>query len=236
MSAALLSLNAVTVRYGSALALDRADLEIAAGEIVALLGANGAGKSSLLKAAMGLARTGGGTIQMEGERIDGLPAERRAALGLGYAPEGRRVFPGMTVQDNLEVAGRGRRSDRRVRRADAYRLFPQLEQKRDVAAWQLSGGQQQMLAIGRAMMTAPRVLLLDEPSLGLSPILVHDVLARLRDIASAGTGVLLAEQNAAAALAVADRAAVLQTGRIVLTGQSKTIAKDPVLKRAFIGG
>ena len=236
MTGALLSVDSLTVRYGTAAALEDVRLEIAPGEVVALIGANGAGKSTLLKAVMGLVPLSGGSVLLDAARIDRLPVERRTPLGLGYAPEGRRVFPGMTVRDNLEVAGRGSRQDRQVQLAEAYQAFPQLGQKRDVAAWQLSGGQQQMLAIARAMMARPRILLLDEPSLGLSPKLVHEVLTRLRGIARAGTAILLAEQNAAAALAVANRAAVLRTGRIVLAGESVQIAADPALKDAFVGG
>jgi len=233
---ALLAIERLTVRYGEIVALSDLSLEIGAGEAVALLGANGAGKSSLLKALMGLARQTTGTIRLDGEPIGDLPVHRRVVRGLGYCPEGRRVFPGMTVHDNLAVASArpARQRDQAVERMLA--LFPALAGKAAERAWQLSGGQQQMLAIARALMTEPRLLLLDEPSLGLAPRLTRELLDRVRDIAAAGTAVLLAEQNVAKALSVTDRAYVLQLGRLVQSGPSVELSQSPAIQAAFLGG
>ncbi|HEX9669625.1 MAG TPA: ABC transporter ATP-binding protein [Thermoanaerobaculia bacterium] len=217
-------------------ALRGVDLVVGAGEAVALLGANGAGKSTLIRAVMGFLRPAGGEIVFAGESLAGLPIERRARLGLGLCPEGRRVFPGMTVDENLEVASAEGAAARRRRIDAVYAVFPQLADKRRALGWTLSGGQQQMLAIGRALMGAPRLLLLDEPSLGLSPRLTSEVLTRVRDIVRAGTAVLLAEQNVAKALAVSDRAYLLQVGVVVGEGPAATLATSDAVRRAFLGG
>jgi len=209
---------------------------VGAGEAVALLGANGAGKSTLIRAVMGFLRPTAGEIVFAGESLAGLPIERRARLGLGLCPEGRRVFPGMTVDENLEVASAEGAAARRRRIDAVYAVFPQLADKRRALGWTLSGGQQQMLAIGRALMGAPRLLLLDEPSLGLSPRLTSEVLTRVRDIVRAGTAVLLAEQNVAKALAVSDRAYLLQVGVVVGEGRAATLATSDAVRRAFLGG
>lgn len=231
-----LAIDGLCVRYGAVVALDGVALAVGAGEAVALLGANGAGKSSLLQAIMGLVSPDAGEIRIEGAPLRDLPTYRRVALGLGYCPEGRRVFPGMTVRDNLAVA-----SPRSARERDAaidrqLARFPDLRAKADDLAWQLSGGQQQMLAIARALMTEPRLLLLDEPSLGLAPRLVAELFAGIRDIAASGTAVLLAEQNVPQALAVTDRAYVLEVGRIVEHGASTALRDSPAIRRAFLGG
>ena len=234
--APLLRLSGLRVAYGSIPALRGVDLVVGAGEVVALLGANGAGKSTLIRAVMGFLRPAGGEIVFAGESLAGLPIERRARLGLGLCPEGRRVFPGMTVDENLEVASAEGAAARRRRIDAVYAVFPQLADKRRALGWTLSGGQQQMLAIGRALMGAPRLLLLDEPSLGLSPRLTSEVLTRVRDIVRAGTAVLLAEQNVAKALAVADRAYLLQVGVVVGEGPAATLATGDAVRRAFLGG
>ncbi len=207
-------------------------LQVGAGEIVALLGANGAGKSTLLRAVMGL-EAFSGRISLDGVELGKLPSFRRNRLGVGYCPEGRRVFPRMTVRENLEVASRFNTA---ARRAEILRLFPALAAREMALAGQLSGGEQQMLAMGRALMTEPKLLLLDEPSLGLSPQLTDLVLTRLRDIAARGTAVLVAEQNAANALTVADRAYLLRLGRIVREGPAMELRADPALEEAFLGG
>jgi branched-chain amino acid transport system ATP-binding protein len=165
-----------------------------------------------------------------------MPPEQRYALGLGYAPEGRRVFPGLTVRENLEVAAAAGRAGRDRLVAEVFAMFPQLAERRDQRGWQLSGGQQQMLAIGRALMGPPRLLLLDEPSLGLAPKLVDEVLGRIPSIVARGTSVLLAEQNVAKALAYCDRAYVLEVGRVVLSGSAAELRDAEAVRRAYLGG
>ncbi len=232
---ALLEVKGLTARYGQITALEAATIEVRAGEAVALVGANGAGKSTLMKSVMGFVAPSAGAIDYDGRPLAGVAVSARARLGLGYSPEGRRVFPGMTVRENLEVASRASRAATRGRVDEVYAMFPALAEKAAALGWQLSGGQQQMLAIGRALMTAPRLLLLDEPSLGLSPILTTEVLGRVRAIVARGTAVLLAEQNVAMALAVADRAYVLQVGRVVESGPAAELRQNPRIREAFLG-
>ena len=232
---ALLQVTSLTARYGEITALEGATIEVRAGEAVALVGANGAGKTTLMKSVMGFVAPAAGAIDYDGRPLAGVAVSARARLGLGYSPEGRRVFPGMTVRENLEVASRAGRAATRARLDEVYAMFPALVQKAAALGWQLSGGQQQMLAIGRALMTAPRLLLLDEPSLGLSPILTAEVLGRVRAIVARGTAVLLAEQNVAMALAVADRAYVLQVGRVVDSGPAAELRQNPRIRDAFLG-
>jgi branched-chain amino acid transport system ATP-binding protein len=236
MSAPLLEIGGLTVAYGPVVALRGAGLVVAPGEAVALLGANGAGKTTLLRAVIGQLAARGGDIMLDGRSIAALTPERRVRLGIGYAPEGRRVFAGMSVRDNLDVACRGGAAERARRRAEVERLFPQLAEHQARRAWQLSGGQQQMLAIGRALMTGPRLLLLDEPSLGLSPRLTAELFAQLRAIRAGGTAILLAEQNVAQALALCGRGYVLRTGSIVASGAADELAQSPEIQRAFLGG
>ena len=236
MSEPLLVIEGLRVAYGGSAALDGVSLAVAEGETVALLGANGAGKSSLLKAAMGLVPVRAGHIRFAGLELGQLPARARAALGLGYCPEGRRCFPGLSVRENLEVAARAPRSTRRRRLETVFAAFPLLALRAAVPAWQLSGGQQQMLAIARALMSAPRLLLLDEPSLGLSPLLVDELLEKVRAIAREGTAVLLAEQNAAKALALAERAYLLAGGRVLSQGRCAELAASAEVRTAFLGG
>ncbi len=235
---ALLEIRNLTARYGQITALRAASVTVNAGEAVALLGANGAGKSTLMKTVMGFVSPSEGSLEFDGKPLAGVPTAARARLGLGYSPEGRRVFAGMTVRENLEVAARGPRNgarDAAMKVAEIFSIFPALEQKQAALGWQLSGGQQQMLAIGRALMTEPKLLLLDEPSLGLSPILTTEVLDRVRIIVSRGTAVLLAEQNVAKALSVCNRAYVLQVGRIVDEGPADRLRDNPVIRKAFLG-
>jgi branched-chain amino acid transport system ATP-binding protein len=234
MSETVLSLEALSVATRAAATLDRVSLTVGAGEVVALLGANGAGKSTVLKTIMGLLPSTGG-IRLAGTEIGALSPARRARLGLGYVPEGRRLFPGMSVRDNLLTGCRAgvRRAEHRM--TDVLALFPDLRPRLIAPAWQLSGGQQQMLAIGRALMSAPRLLLLDEPSLGLAPVLVDELLGRVRTLAEQGVAVLLAEQSVARALGVADRAYALALGRIVAEGSAAELRRSPALERAFLG-
>ena len=230
----LLRIDSLTSRYGQITALEHVSLTIDAGEAVALLGSNGAGKSTLMKSIMGLISPAAGSIVFEGKSLAGVSTADRARRGLGYSPEGRRVFAGMTVRENLEVASR---SPDRARRVDeVFALFPALAEKAAILGWQLSGGQQQMLAIGRALMTGPKLLLLDEPSLGLSPILTNEVMERVKIIKARGTAVLIAEQNVAKALAVSDRAYVLQVGRVIESGSAAELAVSPRIREAFLGG
>jgi branched-chain amino acid transport system ATP-binding protein len=236
MTAPLLSVEALEVRYGAVAALRGATIAVAANEAVALLGANGAGKSTLMKAVIGLLRPSGGRILFDGRPIEALRADRRARLGIGYCPEGRRTFPGLTVRENLAVACWGN-ARLRAQRTDAmFALFPALAERQGTLAWQLSGGQQQMLAIGRSLMDAPRLLLLDEPSLGLSPLLTDAVLGRIPAIVAGGTAVLLAEQNAAKALQICTRAVVLKLGQVAAEGPAADLAASDDVRAAFLGG
>ncbi len=235
MGEPLLRVEGLTAGYAGAVAVDRLSLSVAAGEAVALLGANGAGKSTLLKAILGLVPATGGRVWLAGEEIGALAPERRVRRGLGYVPEGRRVFPGMSVRDNLEVASWLGRTERASDLERVFALFPALEGKAGERAWRLSGGQQQMLAVGRALMGRPRVLLLDEPSLGLSPKLAGEVFAAVRAIAAAGTTVLVAEQSAARALSAAGRVVLLHLGRAVHDGPVESLPAD-ALRDALLGG
>jgi branched-chain amino acid transport system ATP-binding protein len=231
----LLSVEGLEVRYGAVPALRGVSVTVGAGEAVALLGANGAGKSTLMKAVIGLLRPAAGRVWFDGRPIEGLRTDVRARMGIGYCPEGRRVFPGMTVRENLLVACWGD-ARVRVRRVEAmFAMFPALAERQGVLAWQLAGGQQQMLAIGRSLMDAPRLLLLDEPSLGLSPLLTDAVLGRIPAIVAEGTAVLLAEQNVAKALAVCGRAVVLKLGQVAAEGRAEAVAAGEVVRAAFLG-
>ena len=232
----LLSVRGLETRYGTAPALRDVSIAVAPGEAVALLGANGAGKSTLMKAIIGLLRASAGDILFDGQPIGAVRADRRARLGIGFCPEGRRTFPGLTVAENLAVACWAPTRVRAQRTEAMYELFPVLAERRATLAWKLSGGQQQMLAIGRSLMDAPRLLLLDEPSLGLSPRLTDEVLGRIPTILASGTAVLLAEQNAAKALQVCQRAVVLKTGRITAEGRAAALAASDEVRAAFLGG
>lgn len=236
MAEPLLDVRDLDVFHGDVRAVERAEFSVAPGEVVALLGANGAGKSSLLCALMGLARRGHGKIQLAGQPIDGLSPRRRARLGIGYVPEGRRVFPGMTAEENLLVASREDSATRRARLSEMYDLFPRLGERRMAMAWQLSGGEQQMLAIARALMSRPRLLLVDEPTLGLAPALAATVTAALRETAAGGAAVLLAEQNARSALAACDRALLMRLGSLVGEGTPRELEGDERLARVIMGG
>jgi branched-chain amino acid transport system ATP-binding protein len=231
----LLDIEGLSVAYGPVSELQNVTLTVSAGEAVALVGANGAGKSTLFKAIVGFLRPRSGRLLFRGRDMSGVRPEHRARLGLGYAPEGRRVFPGLTVRENLEVAVFGGKAERERRLDRAFALFPQLAQRQSQLGWQLSGGQQQMLAIGRALMGEPRLLLLDEPSLGLSPKLADEVLAAIKTIVGHGTAVLLAEQNVRKALACCDRAYVLEIGKVALSGASSTLRNAEEIRRAFLG-
>ena len=232
---ALLNIESLSVAYGQVSALRDVSIALNAGEAVALVGANGAGKSTLFKSIVGFLRPRNGRLYFLGKDMSGVSPERRARLGLGYAPEGRCVFHGMTVRENLEVAVFAGKAERQQRLQRAFAFFPQLAERHGQLAWQLSGGQQQMLAIGRALMGRPRLLLLDEPSLGLSPKLADEVLSAVRLIVQDGTAVLLAEQNVRKALTYCERAYVLEIGKVVLTGATSALRDTEEIRRAYLG-
>ena len=234
---AILQLDDIHTYYGAIHALRGVTLHVEEGEIVTLIGSNGAGKSTTLRTISGLLRPREGTIQLSGERIDGRRAHEIVAMGVCQAPEGRRIFPRMSVLENLEM-GAFLRQDKAAIAADferVFELFPRLKERRSQRGGTLSGGEQQMLAIGRALMAAPRVLLLDEPSMGLSPILVEQIFDIIVSINKQGTTVLLVEQNALMALNVAKRGYILQTGEIVLTGDAAKLRDDPAVRKAYLG-
>jgi len=233
----LLSLNDVNVFYGAIQATNALNLEVEEGEIVTLIGANGAGKSTTLRAISGLVKVKSGTIQYAGKDITNLSPDAIVRLGIGQSPEGRRVFSNMSVRENLEL-GAYTRNDKKEIKVDldkVFVLFPRLLERIGQNAGTLSGGEQQMLAMGRALMGRPRVLLLDEPSLGLAPFLVRDIFAIIRDINASGTTVLLVEQNAHMALGVASRGYVLETGSIILTDKASSLLQDPRVRSAYLG-
>jgi branched-chain amino acid transport system ATP-binding protein len=231
----MLRVERLEARYGRIPALAGIDLHIAPGELVALVGSNGAGKTTLLRALSGV-HPCSGKILYENEDITATSAERRVALGLVQVPEGRQVFAPLSVEDNLRLgAYRRARSMSRKSLERVYAMFPALAERRNAAAGMLSGGQQQMLAIGRALMAEPRVLLLDEPSMGLAPRLVAEIFACVRALRNAATSVLLVEQNARGALAIADRGYVLETGRLVRSGSGAELLADPAVRAAYLG-
>jgi branched-chain amino acid transport system ATP-binding protein len=235
---ALLELRHVGVRYGKVDALKGISLEVRRGEIVTLIGANGAGKTTTLKAISGLARLSSGMILLGGQRIDRLPPHQIVKLGVCQAPEGRGVFPGMSVAENLAMGAYGRKDRAGVAAAyqRVYNLFPPLTERRSQPAGTLSGGEQQMLAIGRALMARPSVLLLDEPSMGLAPLLVQRIFSIIDEIKAQGTTILLVEQNAQQALRRADRGYVLETGRIVMAADAASLLDDERVQHAYLGG
>jgi len=236
MSDALLSVGGLVAGYGPVEVLRGIDLDVAAGEIVAVLGSNGAGKSTLNRTISGVLRARRGLIRFAGSAIEREKPAAIVARGLIHVPEGRCVFPNLTVKQNLDLGsyrrGRGRREQNRER---VFAIFPRLAERRSQRAGTLSGGEQQMLAIGRGLMAEPRLLILDEPSLGLSPLLVEQLFAMIRRIHAEGIALLLVEQNVVQTLELARRAYILENGAIVLSGNSADIANDPNLKRAYLG-
>ncbi len=234
----MLTLEAVGARYGRITALDGVSLTVGAAELVCLIGANGAGKTTTLKTISGLVRASAGRIVFDGVEIQGLPPQEILRRGIAHCPEGRRVFPHMTVRENLEMGAYVRRDAAEVA-ADRERVlahFPILAERRRQAAGTLSGGEQQMLAIGRALMARPRLILFDEPSLGLAPTVVEAVFAIIADIKQRGTTVLMVEQNAWMALGIATRAYVMETGRITLEGTARDLYESDHVKKAYLGG
>jgi branched-chain amino acid transport system ATP-binding protein len=233
----LLRLEALEVGYGALTAVREVSLEVNAGETVALIGSNGAGKTTTLKAITGILPLRRGAVALDGERIDGLSPARVVARGIAHVPEGRQLFPTMTVRENLELGAAGR--DARARRADTlewvFRLFPRLAERTRQLAGTLSGGEQQMCAIGRGLMARPRLLMLDEPSLGLAPVVVKQIFEVLAQINRDGTTILLVEQNVARALGLAHRGYVLENGRIALSGSRDALLASGHIKQAYLG-
>ena len=233
----MLEARELTAAYSGLVALADVSITVAAGEIVCVAGANGAGKSTLLKTIAGLERSRSGAILFEGERIDHLPPHRITARGIAFVPENRRLFPRLSVRDNLRLGSylfRGR-ADRDAPMAQVVALFPRLAERLDQRAETLSGGEQQMLAIGRALMTRPRLLMLDEPSQGIMPKLVDEIFAAAVQIRGAGTTVLIVEQRVTECLEIADRAYVLQTGKVIMRGTAAEIRDNPEIRKAYLG-
>lgn len=233
----MLVIENIVTHYGPVEALKGIWLEVRQGEIVTLIGANGAGKSTTLRTISGLVRPTAGSIVYEGRELTALSPERIVAMGIAHVPEGRRVFPMMTVLENLELGAFTRKDAAGVRQDMdfVFSLFPRLAERRGQLAGTMSGGEQQMLAIGRALMARPKLLLLDEPSMGLAPLIVENIFRVIQDINRQGTTVLLVEQNAHLALSIADRGYVLETGRIVLGDTARSLLENEAVQRAYLG-
>ena len=231
----MLKVNGINVYYGAIHAVQDISFEVNEGEIVTLIGANGAGKTTLLTAIMGQIPSSG-SILFQGEDLSHLPAHKIVSKGLALVPEGRRVFLQMTVEENLEMGAFTQSGNLDRALEQVYVQFPRLKERRRQVAGTLSGGEQQMLAMGRALMSSPKLLMLDEPSMGLAPILVEQIFEIIQDLHKAGTTILLVEQNAQAALSVADRGYVLETGRVVTSGTGTELMSSPEIKKAYLGG
>jgi branched-chain amino acid transport system ATP-binding protein len=231
----LLEIEELHVHYGKIEALSGISLEVDEGEIVTLIGANGAGKTTTLKTISGLRRATTGQIRFQDRDITSVAGHKRVQLGLSQAPEGRGIFPGMTVLENLEMGAYTRRGNRTEDLDRVLNLFPRLAERRRQQGGTLSGGEQQMLAIGRALMAEPKLLLLDEPSMGLAPLIVTQIFAILKEINDLGTTILLVEQNAVQALSLSHRAYVLETGRVVASGPASELLNDPAVRAAYLG-
>ena len=236
-SKSLLRVDDIHVYYGSIHAIKGISFEVNEGEIVTLIGANGAGKSTTLNTVSGLLKPRSGLISFEGKGIVGIGASRIVGLGMALCPEGRRVFQQMTVRENLERGGYSRPNDEiPASLEDVFKRFPRLKEREKQIAGTLSGGEQQMLAMGRALMSKPKLLMLDEPSMGLAPILVEQIFDIIKELHAAGTTILLVEQNAQMALSIADRAYVLGTGRITISGPAAEVLADDRVREAYLGG
>jgi branched-chain amino acid transport system ATP-binding protein len=238
MAEPLLQIDALEVRYGAIEALKGISLEVQAGEVVTIIGGNGAGKSTLMKAVSGLEPAFAGSIRFAGQDITRVPGHQRVALGIAQSPEGRQVFSDQSVRDNLVLGAYHRKASHAEIEADIeaqFAAFPRLRERQDQLAGTMSGGEQQMLAIARALMAKPRLLLLDEPSLGLAPLIVKEIFGIIRGLKSQGVTILLVEQMANQALAVAERGYVLETGRITLQGEGRALRRDPQVRAAYLG-
>lgn len=234
----MLKVNNLSVNYGMIQAVNNVSFEVQEGEVVSLIGANGAGKSTILRTLSGLVRSSQGTITYLGENIERTPAKKIVEKGLIHVPEGRHVFKGMSVQENLDLGAYLRKDKDAIQKdlKEIFQLFPVLEQRKNQDASTLSGGEQQMLAMGRALMARPKLLLLDEPSMGLAPIFIKEIFNIVQNIQKQGTTVLLIEQNANAALSISDRGYVLETGKVVLSGTGQELLASPDVQRAYLGG
>jgi branched-chain amino acid transport system ATP-binding protein len=236
----LLELKNVSSAYGSVEALRGISLAVEPGEVVTLLGANGAGKSTTLRTISGLIRPTNGEVWFDGQRIDQMPPEQVVRLGLSHVPEGRRIFPGLTVRENIMLgsSSRGRLSKRELEEGveQMFGIFPDIKRFENALGWTLSGGQQQMLAVARGLMAKPKLLLLDEPSLGLAPVIVQQLFATIREIHARGTTILLVEQNANMALSVASRGYVLETGNLTVQGSTAELLGNEEVRAAYLGG
>ena len=234
---AMLTVTDLQVYYGVIQAIKGISFSVNQGEVIALIGANGAGKTTTLHTVTGLIQPKAGKIEFEGKDITKMPAHKIVSLGMAHVPEGRRIFQQLTVLDNLKLGAYTRKDKKKI--ADTlemvYRRFPRLEERKKQIAGTLSGGEQQMLAMGRALMSEPKIIVMDEPSMGLSPLFVTEIFDIIREISQGGTTVLLVEQNAKKALSIADRAYVLETGKIVLSGNAQDLMNDDSVKRAYLG-
>ncbi|MFS9066660.1 MULTISPECIES: ABC transporter ATP-binding protein [Streptococcus] len=234
----MLKVENLSVHYGMIQAVRDVSFEVNEGEVVSLIGANGAGKTTILRTLSGLVRPSSGRIEFLGQEIQKTPAQKIVASGLSQVPEGRHVFSGLTVMENLEMGAflKKNREENQANLKKVFSRFPRLEERKNQDAATLSGGEQQMLAMGRALMSTPKLLLLDEPSMGLAPIFIQEIFDIIQDIQKQGTTVLLIEQNANKALAIADRGYVLETGKIVLSGTGKELAASDEVRKAYLGG
>ena len=234
---AMLEVKDLSVYYGVIQALKGISFEVNEGEVIALIGANGAGKTTILHAVSGLLSPKAGSINFEGNDLTKTPAYKIVSMGMSHVPEGRRVFSQLTVYENLKLGAFTRKDKDEIEQSlqNVYKRFPRLEERKKQFAGTLSGGEQQMLAMGRALMSRPKILLMDEPSMGLSPIMVTQIFDIIKSISASGTTVLLVEQNARKALSIADRGYVLETGKIVLEGKAKELLNDDTIKKAYLG-
>ena len=233
----MLEVRDLELSYGEARALDRVSLEVEEGEIAAIVGANGAGKSSLIRAIAGIEKPGAGKILFRGRDITGWESHATCELGIGQVAEGRQIFPSLSVEENLEMGAQLPRARRKAKRSleEVWAMFPRLGERRGQAAGTLSGGEQQMLAIGRCLMGQPELIMFDEPSLGLAPLVVQEVLATIRALNQRGLTILLVEQNVAVSLKISRRAYVLENGRIVMSGAGEELLRDDRVRQAYLG-
>lgn len=234
---AMLEIKDLEVYYGVIQAIKGISFEVNQGEVIALIGANGAGKTTTLHTVTGLISPKKGHVIFEGTDITKVPAHKIVSMGMAHVPEGRRVFAELSVYENLKMGAYTRKDKNEIEESleNVYKRFPRLEERKNQMAGTLSGGEQQMLAMGRALMSKPKIILMDEPSMGLSPILVNEIFDIIRSVSESGTTVLLVEQNAKKALSIADRAYVLETGKIVLEGNAKDLLEDDSIKKAYLG-
>ena len=234
---AMLKVTDLQVYYGVIQAIKGLSFEVNEGEVIALIGANGAGKTTILHTITGLVEAKSGTVEFEGKNITKMPGHKIVTLGMAHVPEGRRVFAELSVLENLKMGAYTRKDKNEIAQSleMVYKRFPRLEERKNQLAGTLSGGEQQMLAMGRALMSHPKIILMDEPSMGLSPIFVNEIFDIIKEVSASGTTVLRVEQNAKKALSIADRAYVLETGKIVLEGDAKELMNDESVKKAYLG-